>query len=95
MIAGAASAISAIGLGTANSSAQAAVMNFNFSQFGWTGGGGVIGMFSGEDQNVNGFIDLVDNEVLSYAMEFKGNTLIPDFTHNLNDLLFFIKNYYK
>jgi hypothetical protein len=88
-ITGVAGAISAIALEITNSSAQAAVLNFNLSQSGWNGGGEVTAMFSGEDTNEDGFIDIADNEVFSYMMEFKGNTIIPDFTHNLNDLLFF------
>jgi len=88
-IVGVAGAISAISLEITNSSVQAAVVNFNISQSGWDGGGEVMGMFSGEDINEDGFINIVDNEVFSYMIEFKGNAIIPDFTHNLNDLLFF------
>ncbi|MGB5768249.1 MAG: PEP-CTERM sorting domain-containing protein [Crocosphaera sp.] len=66
-------------------------LTFMFSQSGWENDGEVSGMFSGEDKDGNGQIifdpnDDMKNEVSSYRMSFSGNSIIPDFEHNLTHL---------
>jgi hypothetical protein len=68
---------------------SAAIITFDISQAGWTGGGEVVGMFSGDDLDNDGFIRLVDAELLSFDISFSGNATIPAFMHSLADVQFF------
>lgn len=76
---------------------EAIVMEYKFTQDGWSkvgfpripSGGKIIGNFSGEDINNNGIIELANNEVTSYFVKFMDSIFTPDFTHTLDDLLFF------
>ena len=70
---------------------------YKFTQDGWhlafspftPSGGKIIGSFSGDDLNNNGIIELANNEVTSYLVEFTGSIFTQDFTHTLDDLFFF------
>ena len=82
-------------LGFTTLPSEAGVMVYKITQDGWNNfpdipsGGKIIGSFSGEDSNHDGFIDLADNEVTSYLVKFNGSIFTPDFTHTFEDLLFF------
>src|SRR4051794_2665163 len=69
--------------------AAADPVTYRLSQSGWTGGGEINGLFEGEDLNNDGFVSLDAGELSAYAVHFSGNTVVPDFTHNLADLRFF------
>jgi len=82
-------AVLAAALGMATTGVFASTTHYTFSQAGWSGGGAVVGAFSGADLNNDGFIDFSAGEVDSYAMSFSGNNLIPAFQHTFADLGFF------
>lgn len=69
--------------------ADAIPIAYSISQSGWSGGGSVMGSFSGEDLNNDGYIDLASGEVSAYEISFSGNAFVPTFTHTLADLEFF------
>jgi hypothetical protein len=66
----------------------ASTAQYTFAQTGWSGGGSVVGAFSGADLNNDGFIDFSTGEVNSYEMSFSGNSVIPAFQHSFADLGF-------
>ncbi len=58
--------------------AQAA--GFSFSQTGFTGGGTLSGMFSGDDTDNNEVINLT--ELTSWMLSFTGDSAVDDISHN-------------
>lgn len=67
----------------------ASPITYSITQTGWSGGGEVSGIFSGEDLNHDGYLSLVDGEVSGYHITFSGNASVPTFSHSLVDLEFF------
>ena len=66
--------------------AHASFLSFKLSQSGWRGGGQVVGKFSGSDSNADGLLKLTDGELAAYQITFSGNSLLPDFCQDLDDL---------
>lgn len=73
----------------AGNAAVGAPQTYSIKQSGWSSGGEVVGYFSGEDFNNNGFLELFNDEISAYNVSFTGNAYVPAFTHNLTDLKFF------
>jgi hypothetical protein len=74
-------------------SKPANALTFMFSQLGWTGGGEISGMFSGQDINGDNKISSDLDEVFSYTLSFQGNTNVSDFNQNLTNLEVFSLEY--
>lgn len=68
---------------------QVAATTYIITQSDWQGGGTITGKFTGEDSDHDGYINLQSGEVSDYQVTFSGNGLIPGFTHNLSNLLYF------
>ena len=65
---------------------NAAVMGYNFSQDGFDEGAIVTGMFTVDDLNGDGQSSSFLGEVLSFMMDFSGNSIVPAFSANFPDL---------
>ena len=81
----AAAAIAAFGT-TAGAPALAAQQAYTFTQAGFNGGGVLQGRFVVDDLNHDGAITSVAGELLSFAMSFDGDTLVPSFSMGLQEL---------
>jgi len=68
---------------------QVAATTYIITQSDWQGGGIMTGKFTGEDSNHDGYINVQSGEVSDYQVTFSGNGLIPGFTHDLSDLVYF------
>lgn len=70
-------------------SVNATLLSYEITQGGWSGGGTIYGLFTGDDSNNDGYLDFSSNEIYSYDINFTGNLIIGDFSHNLSDLMYF------
>jgi hypothetical protein len=59
---------------------------YSFTQTGFSGGGTVMGTFSGTDFDNDGQLNSFLGEITDYAMSFSGDSIISDFSHTFGDL---------
>ena len=61
-----------------NPSAHAALVNYQFSANGFSGGGSLSGSFQAKDITLDGVIKSSDDEVFSFEYSFTGDSIVDD-----------------
>jgi hypothetical protein len=73
-------------LALAATPANAAVIDFTFSQSGFGGGGQITGFFSGEDLDGDGQLSSFADEITAFGVSFSGNATVSAFSLGFQDL---------
>jgi len=67
-------------------SASANALTFTFSQGGFVGGGVASGTFAGTDNNGDGFVSSLDNEISDFSVSFSGDSRVAEFDQSFAEL---------
>jgi hypothetical protein len=65
----------------------ASALTWSIAQPGYADGATIAGGFSGVDSNLDGKIAAVDEEVTAFSISFSGNSLVPQWTLGLAELV--------